>query len=214
MDFALLLSAAELVTPVASSGHQTRQNSSAAAAAAAPPTQTQTTMAPAAKATKPKRASKKTTPANKGEKPKYVCEPCGKQWAGKSGLWYHQKRVHGAQLVNNVTGNTGKKTNKGGKCVHGRLQRRCKECGGSCICVHGRQRHQCRECGGTYVWRWAGFDSGARTHTRSPPHHTSSFLFARHDAQVFNSFTPHHRPTPPRATHSSLVAFIYRMRVV
>ena len=28
-------------------------------------------------------------------KPRYWCDACNKSWAGKSGLWYHRKRVHG-----------------------------------------------------------------------------------------------------------------------
>ena len=38
-----------------------------------------------------------------------------------------------------------------GRCCHGRVQRMCKDCGGSGICEHGRQRHICKACGGSQV---------------------------------------------------------------
>ena len=36
----------------------------------------------------------------------------------------------------------------GGKCEHGRVRNRCKECGGAGVCEHGRERRKCKECGG------------------------------------------------------------------
>lgn len=37
------------------------------------------------------------------------------------------------------------------KCPHGRLQYRCKECGGVSICEHKRRRSACKECGGSEI---------------------------------------------------------------
>uniref|UniRef100_A0A0G4GJT7 Uncharacterized protein n=1 Tax=Chromera velia CCMP2878 TaxID=1169474 RepID=A0A0G4GJT7_9ALVE len=36
-------------------------------------------------------------------------------------------------------------------CEHGRIRRRCRECGGSGICEHGRQCTHCRDCGGSQI---------------------------------------------------------------
>ena len=37
------------------------------------------------------------------------------------------------------------------KCVHGKQQSMCKECGGCSICEHSKRRSQCKECGGGSV---------------------------------------------------------------
>ena len=38
-----------------------------------------------------------------------------------------------------------------GRCPHGRVRSKCKECGGSQICEHGRRRSTCKECGGSQI---------------------------------------------------------------
>ena len=38
-----------------------------------------------------------------------------------------------------------------GRCKHGRLRRRCKQCGGSQICRHGKNRVYCVVCDGRRV---------------------------------------------------------------
>ena len=37
------------------------------------------------------------------------------------------------------------------KCEHGKIKRRCKECGGREICEHNRRRSQCKDCGGSEI---------------------------------------------------------------
>ena len=54
------------------------------------------------------------------------------------------KDDHAASSTDSDTQPTQKKS----KCVHGRVKRLCKDCGGSGICSHGRQKNTCKECGG------------------------------------------------------------------
>ena len=45
----------------------------------------------------------------------------------------------------------GKKLWEKWKCIHGRREDTCKECGGARICEHNRRKTECKECGGVSI---------------------------------------------------------------
>ena len=58
-------------------------------------------------------------------------QACVQEWKRESERLTYEKRI--------------------GMCVHNRLKRRCKVCGGSQICKHGKNRVYCLQCDGRRV---------------------------------------------------------------